>query len=127
MVERRGRARFAQQLLQTVAAARGGDELERDRPIEHDVVGQADLAHPAPSKGLDDAIARAAGRGEGHRIPAAYPELMPRRCAVYSRRARTPTMPIRRSLPSFGSRDAITLTRREMLASLAGLMVTRHA
>ena len=36
-------------------------------------------------------------------------------------------MPIRRSLPSFGSRDAITLTRREMLASLAGLLVARAA
>ena len=36
-------------------------------------------------------------------------------------------MLIRRSLPSFHSRDAMTLTRRELLASLAGLVVARDA
>ena len=67
MIERGGGARLAKELLQAVALAGRGDELEGDLPMEHHVIGETDLPHASAADDLDDPIA-GSGRRRGRHV-----------------------------------------------------------
>jgi hypothetical protein len=65
MVEGGCGSRLAEQLLQAVSFAGRADELERNLPVEHHIVGETDLSHASAADDFDDLIA-GLSRAERH-------------------------------------------------------------
>ena len=63
MLERHGELRLAGEALVEALVERelGRDELQRDRPLQPQVVGAIDDAHPAPADQLLDPVAEEVG------------------------------------------------------------------
>ena len=75
MIQRRDRARLAFEALAQlrVGRERGGENLDRDRPIEPRVAGLVDLAHAACPEGGEDLVRAEAGAGgQGQTLAVDY-------------------------------------------------------